>query len=405
MNNIELKILFKDINFRFLFLNMVLVLIGYASANTLGMGVFGTIKVVRTILLFISIGFVLSINGFSTVRILNSQSVYIIVFFIFIGSFFGSNSISSLYRGFTFVIPFLYVVYCINYLLKYGAFNLLKGLSLMIMLVYLIAPISYLLFGADLSNTLIYGATDEDAFASNHYGWSSVIFILSAFTVLKYYNLNLIFKYTIFLFLPFVFYLLMISANRSGMLSLAIAFFFFIIKDKYIKISYKLLISTIPLLILFFISLQESSVFKFLQQKNEQQLESGVEGRFDAFSIMLNYLELNPSTWFYGVGMFNYENLEKGGALLYGYHNSYFDVLFGVGSFIFLFFLFFMVIWPFKIFWKTTASYSLLIFPLMIIPFFESDLTAGQFLFFPWFAYMVLLNAKEFHPKFKNSIE
>ena len=153
------------------------------------------------------------------------------------------------------------------------------------------------------------------------------------------------------------------------------------------------------------ISLQENSVFQFLQQKNEQQLESGVEGRFDAFFVMLNYLEFNPSVWFYGVGMFNYEFLEKGGALLHGYHNSYFDVLFGVGTIVFSFFIFFMVIWPLKIFWKTTASYSLLIFPLMIIPFFGSDLTAGQFLFFPWFAYMILLNAKELHPKLQNSIE
>lgn len=401
MNDVTIKLLVKDLNFRLLSLNMLLVLLGYASANILGPEVFNLIKIVRTILLFISIGFILYYNGFSTKRILNHQSIYIIIFFIFMGSFFGKDPFLSLYKGLTFMVPFLYVVYCINYLLKYDALNLLIGLSMMIMLVYLIAPISYLFFGADLSSTMIYGVQEGEAFASNNYGWSSIIYILSAITVLKYYPLKIIYRITILLLLPLVFYLLIISGSRSGMLALALAFFFFIIKDKHIGFSYKIIFSILPVLILFYISTKDNSVFEFLQNKNERELETGVEGRYDSFLIMTDYLKHNPTNWFYGNGMFNYDILEKEGALLNGYHNSFFDILFGVGFIVFFFFIFFMVIWPLKIFWRTTASYSLLIFPLMLIPFFESDLTVGQFLFFPWFAYMILLNAKEFHPNYK----
>ena len=80
--------------------------------------------------------------------------------------------------------------------------------------------------------------------------------------------------------------------------------------------------------------------------------------------------------------------------VLHGYHNSYYEILFGVGIILFLVFLSFMMFRPLIRYIKYYAKYTLLLPPLMILPFFESNLTGGQFLFFPWFTFMLLLNAK-----------
>lgn len=396
---IQIRNINKDNIFKLLFINTLLVIIGYASARVLDMGAFQIIKVVRTIFLFSGLIYVIKTNGFSTSNIFNFSTIYILLLFILILSFFSENTLNSIYRSSTFILPFLYILYTINHLLRYGALNLLISFSRLMMLIYVLVPISFFLFGGDISNSVIYGEQDDQAFVSNHYGWSSTIYILSAFTVLKYYPLKKSSKYLIIAFLPIAFYILIISANRSGMLALALAFIFFVLKDKHINAWSKIGIFIFPVIIIFFIATQENSVFEFLQHKNEQQLESGQEGRLLVAEDMIVVFNANPVYWFTGVGMFNYKELLDSGGVLKGYHNSYFEILFGAGLILFILFLLFMVVWPIMVFLNVTATYCLLIFPLMLIPFFESDLTAGQFLFFPWFSYMLLLNAKEFHPK------
>ena len=92
--------------------------------------------------------------------------------------------------------------------------------------------------------------------------------------------------------------------------------------------------------------------------------------------------------------MFNYEPFEEKGEGLGSYHNSYFELLFGLGVPLFLLFLVFMLFEPLIQFFKRVSRYDLLFIPLAIIPFFEGNLTAGQFLFFPWFSYIIALNSK-----------
>ncbi len=87
--------------------------------------------------------------------------------------------------------------------------------------------------------------------------------------------------------------------------------------------------------------------------------------------------------------------LEKKEKELANYHNSYFEILFGLGVPLFILFMVFMLYEPIKQFLKRVSKYDLLLIPLVIIPFFESNLTSGQFLFFPWFSYVFALNAKK----------
>ncbi|MCK0132260.1 O-antigen ligase family protein [Flavobacteriaceae bacterium F08102] len=386
----------RDNVFRVLTFNMMLVLIGYAMGTTQGQAV-TEMTIFKGVVLFFSFLYVLYKNTISTQFIKNIGAIYFIIVSVFVLSFLSEDPFKSIYRGLTFVYPLLYIIYSINYLLRYGAANLMIALSCSILLVYSIVPISFFLVGGSLIETYnIYGYQEGNYFVSNHYGWGSTMFILCAFSVLRFYPLKFFYKLVIYIFLPFVFYLLIISANRAGLLSVFIAFILFIKKDQFVGYYTKLLIILSVVLIILFVALQKDSAIDFLLEKNENQIESGTEGRLIGTAAMLKSFERNPVYWLIGVGMFNYDELHLNGGILRSYHNSYWEILFGSGIIVFFIFLSFMVFHPLKIFWKTTLTYSLLIIPLIIIPLFEGNLTAGQFLFFPWFSYMILMNAKEF---------
>jgi hypothetical protein len=62
-----------------------------------------------------------------------------------------------------------------------------------------------------------------------------------------------------------------------------------------------------------------------------------------------------------------------------------------------------MVFRPLKLLFYDLGGNYILIIPLIIIPYFESNITGGQFLFFPWFILMLLLNAKSIKPRIPDS--
>ena len=135
-----------------------------------------------------------------------------------------------------------------------------------------------------------------------------------------------------------------------------------------------------------------NSSINFALDKTQKQEKVG-EARFETAGVMLDDFNHEPTYWITGVGMFNYKLL-KGNTKLSSYHNSYWEGRCGFGIPGFLVFLSFMVFKPVTRFLKYYSSYTLLLPPLLILPFFESNSTGGQFLFFPWFSFMLLLNAK-----------
>ncbi|PIE49113.1 MAG: hypothetical protein CSA39_04400 [Flavobacteriales bacterium] len=376
---------------------MFLVIVGYASAYAIGLWFVDVFRIFKLILVVISLGFVLSRNGFSTIFLLNKFNIYLLILVMLGLSFFSDSPFQSIYKGLTFVFPLLYIIYSINYLLQYGAYNLLVSLSFLILITYVLVPLSFLFLGFEIERTNIYGYQEGEFFVSNHYGWSSVLFLLSSITVLRFYPLKKLYRILILIFIPFVFYVLIISGNRAGLFSAGIAFFIFLFKDRFFPLVGKLMVLFLIVFSVFLVSLTENSSIDFIELRNETQLKSGSEGRLIGTNAMLRSFEYNPVYWFTGVGMFDYSELHKYGGILPVYHNSYWEVLFGSGIIVFIIFLKIMIYDPFKIFWKKISSFSLVIIPLIIIPFFETNLTAGQFLFFPWFSIIILLNAKEFH--------
>ena len=397
LDKLKIKLIINDTAFRLLFLNMVFVILGYAAAYMIGNWFVPFFRIFKLVFVLFSLLFILNTKDISTKFLLNSTSIYSVLGVVIVLSLFSKTPFISLYKGLTFVFPFLYILFTINYLLKYGAYNLLISLSLIILITYAIVPFSYYILGGSLTETIVYGYNEGEYFVSNHYGWGCTLYLLSAFTILRFYDLSFFYKIILYISLPLAFYLLIISANRAGILSLLIAFLFFLWRDKKVNFLLKLLIIIIPIIAVFILFKQGNSAIDFIIAKNESQISTGQEGRFTTTLVMIEQFSNTPVKWFTGVGMFNYDILKAGGAVLPKYHNSYWEVLFGSGIIVFLLFIGFMVYRPFVTFFKISVTYSLLFIPLLLIPFFESNLTAGQFLFFPWFAYMILLNAKEFY--------
>jgi hypothetical protein len=141
---------------------------------------------------------------------------------------------------------------------------------------------------------------------------------------------------------------------------------------------------------------QKNSSVNFLIKKNEKQFETKekAETRFVVANFAFDYFNNNPILWLTGVGLFNHAFIQ-GVTNLGAYHNSYWEILFGGGVLVFLFFLSVMILRPIYVFNKYIGNFGLIMIPLIIIPFFESNLTGGQFLFFPWFSIMLLMNVRK----------
>jgi hypothetical protein len=392
-----IKLLLRDPVFIILSLNFFWVIISYALGTLFGKSSnpLFIMRQFKTLFLFLSFIYVLYRNGLSIKFLINRFSIFLVIIIVFLLSFFSPDIKESLYKTITFIYPLLYIVFSVNYLSKFGAINILIALSMVILVVYAIVPLSYFINGGSLDTNIIYGKNESNLFVSNHYGWSCALYIITSFTVLKFYPLKKLYKWCIIGFLPFVLILLILSASRSGILSVMIAFTFFILKKNSFNTFKKVLLIIFSFSILLILVNKNSFVVDYLAEKNSRQFESGDESRLITANSMFKTFGENPIYFITGVGMFNYSEINFNSLNLPSYHNSYLEILFGTGIFVFFAFLKFMIIKPIKVFWKTISDYSFLIFPLMLIPFFESDLTAGQFLFFPWFTFMIILNLKE----------
>jgi O-antigen ligase len=253
--------------------------------------------------------------------------------------------------------------------------------------------ISYLIFGGNLSDTNIYGLDDTgQVFVSNHYGWSSALYILSFIYVFRNIKVKKYFLFLIISILVVALILLFSSANRASLISVALSVFPLVFRYKGIKRWYKVAFIIVFAGLLFYLLNRPDSAINFLIEKSKNQEAEG-ETRFKITALMLNYFNNNPLKWITGIGIFNY-GIIRGKTNVLTYHNSYWEILFGLGLPLFFMFLTFMVFRPLYRFIRVYSKYTLLFIPLLIIPYFESNLTAGQFLFFPWFTYMLLLNAK-----------
>jgi hypothetical protein len=395
----ELLALIGDPVARLLFFNAFFVIIGYGLAVATHLATVEIMKVFKTIFLFGSIVHLIITNRFKDPsRYFDSGGIpFLFCLLMFVFALASSDLLEALNRVQSFVIPFMYIQVSVTYLiLKYGINTTLRGIHWGILLIYCIPALSYVLFGGDLSDTNIYGkeaATGGEVFVSNHYGWASTLYILSFIFVIRNISLTKLTKLFFWGLLIVEVILLFSSANRASWLSLSLAMIPLLLRYKGLRNWQKFAILTVLIaLIIYFLS-DASSGLNFQIERTLKQQKEG-QARFEVTAVMFKYFNDNPINWITGAGLFNYDLLKSQEDLLSGYHNSYWEILFGAGIPLFLVFLSFMLIRPTYRFIKYYSRNTLLFFPLTIIPFFESDLTAGQFLFFPWFTFILLLNAK-----------
>lgn len=388
--------IFADTTARLLFLNMLFVIAGYGLSTATGGASIAAVKIFKSLFLFGSLLYViLNSRAGNPAKYFDCGNIPIFFSILIILFCFNSNEIiEPLNRVQTFVVPFIYIFLSLTYLIaRFGIDLILKGFHWALMWVYTIPLLSYVILGGNLGETNIYVNTGEDmAFAPNHYGWSSTLFILSLLFVWKNIELKTVSKVLFGGVLIIAFILFFTSANRSSWLSMSVTMLPFLFRFKGMKKSYKAIALLIALTFILYLLSDVSSSINFAINKSYRQQEEGEE-RLRVATLMYNYLNRSPSLWLSGIGVFNYEVIE-GKSNLHSYHNSYWEVLFGIGIPLFLLFLTFMVFRPLIRFIKYYSKYTLLLAPLLIIPFFESNLTGGQFLFYPWFTFMLLLNAK-----------
>ncbi|AZQ44694.1 O-antigen ligase family protein [Nonlabens ponticola] len=391
----QIKTILIDSIFILLIANMFLVIAGYGVISILGSGFFAAVKGLRIVTLIAGFFWVLHKNGlkFNRLRRSGKFTFFMIVLVVSSAFYFGTDGV--LYNLLNLLLGFLYILLSVNYLLRYGLEDLLSSFSIGVFFCFSFVVLAYFAFGGSLTNTNIYGETEDGAFVSNHYGWSASLVALAAVDIIKNFKLNLFTKFLLSSYLIILFFLLIISASRSGLLAVGMTTIFLLFKSNQVKPIVKFLIVGIPLVIFFNLKDVEDSAINFVIEKSQSQLGGKDDGRLESGEIMFEVFNNNPGYYLTGIGMFNTEYLERGNSILGKYHNSYLEILFGAGIIVFGVFLSFMVLRPFRVFWKVAHSSSLLFFPLLIIPFFESDLTPGQFLFFPWFGYMLILNAKD----------
>ena len=396
----KLRLLIKDPVARLLFLNALFVIVSYALFNFTGGISSEFVRIFKNVFLFVSLVYLIVTNRVTSPRLFFDSAFTPVIFGIltFYMSIGVGNFVESLVRTATFFIPFIYIYLSLTYLVsQFGTQVTLKGLHYAILIIYCLPLIVYVLQGGSIKETNIYGQGEDQFFVSNNYGWSATLYILSYLFVWKDIKLKRIPTIFFAALLPIAIILLIVSANRASWLSMSVAIIPFFFTYKKLRFQFKILAILVVFAYVAFLYTDPNSSINFVAKKSLLQEKNG-ESRFETAALVVDYFNSEPTHWLTGIGMFNFSVI-RNKSKLSSYHNSYYEILFGAGIPLFLVFLSFMFFRPLLRFIKYYLKYTLLLPPLMILPFFESDLTAGQFLFFPWFVFMLLLNAK---PKFWN---
>jgi O-antigen ligase len=258
-------------------------------------------------------------------------------------------------------------------------------------IVYALPIFSYILFGGSVQEEDIYGQV-VGGFVSNHYGWASAIFLSTSMDVFKNNkSISTIRKGGMVIFALLAFYIMAISGSRSGYLTFVLSFVLFILKTKNTSVALKMLTVILSMYVIISLYGDKDSALNRRLEKTETQLEKG-DARSQSRQLGFDTMGENPISIVTGFGFFAFSQamitLNPKVEKVVGLHNSYLELLFGSGLFIFAFFLFFFVgktVWYFA---RYHSAQYIFLPPILLIPFFENNINPGHFLFFPWFAIM-----------------
>lgn len=387
---------------RLLFFNMFLVVFGYGLAVLTSGASVGPMAGFKLLVIAVSYFFAIKYKGNAKLSSIYESGRTPIIFGLFVLlSILWSNSFSrSLQNAIVLVFPMIYIYTSVFIMVKsYGMRKTLYLFHKMLIWTFCIPLVSYILTTPSLGDSNIYGYEEGQAFVSNHYGWASAILILALLGIYNRIRKNTLYSFIGLIAMLLSFYLILISASRSSMVSLALGLGIFIISYRGAGKLLKISMVVVGILAISYLLADPESGLNLAIERTDTQQEDG-ERRWWSTDVMLDLFDNNPRLWLSGVGFFDHSELMASGVRLKGYHNSYWEVLFGVGAPLFLVFSSFMIFRPIKNYIKYFSRWILLLPPFLLIPFFESNITGGQFLFFPWFTFMFILNVKEKYWKY-----
>ncbi len=413
----------KNPIYRNLILNMAFVIIGYGLASLTAMQSNVIWQPLKALFLLYSMSQVSQF--YQNDKIL--KQIYIFSALVLLTIPFSVNILGSLKRVFIMLLPMVYIAASLRALfLIYPWDTIYIALLKSFRWIFVIPSLSFIFFGGNLSETDMYGEV-VGAFVSNHYGWGAFLLIIAHWILIQYKQSSLFSIWTALV--VFNLYLLLISGSRSGLLSLLVGFAFWFFSQKghiVTKLGVALVFVYLGLSLV-----NSNSALSERLDKTQTQLETNenntdddyysnsaylVDSRATARAIGSLAFINNPHLYFTGMGIFvfrdglhEYAFWADPNYYRSGVHSSYLEIYFGSGLLVFAFFLWNFVWKPVRIYIRYLRVPMLFFVGVaIIIPFFESNITGGQFLFYPWFiSVFFLLYFKEQmdHPLEEEEIE
>ncbi len=366
------------------FLNIFLVVYGYGLRGE----AFQAAKLFRTGLVVVALLGVVFAQG-QVKYIFNQQKNWALYGFIGLNLIVLPFSVNVLwsFERLAAWIPFLiYNNYFIIYLFKQYSKDEAKIKLLQIFSLVYFYPV-VVMFGTGMAfqTENVYGQY-VGAYKANVIGWACTMFVVCSFDL--YANRNMP-RWLQFLFLCMALltlWAIVLTGSRSSYVGLALSSAILIARNQKISIYFKAAALSCILAFAYYIVASPDSVVNLRSKYAGMRRQRG-EIRFQLAKKAFDVFTNDPEVLFTGFGFDNF----RAGLEIYAdvrtdlaSHNSYLEILFSGGILTFLFFLIFYVINAFWVYIRYDSPYYVFLPSLMIIPYFESNLNAGQFLFFPW---------------------
>jgi O-antigen ligase len=386
------KFLYRfDKNWFLFFINVLLVVVGYWTAN-MAKEFYSLLKLGRIALLLYSI--FLLYNSTRPVRyLLRTSFWYVVPVFglLFLPSILLSDYLAaSLFRLFTILIYLFYLEYFFRITsATHPTLDRHFILIEVLRLVYFVPVVLYFVNTPTLTETNIYGdQSAELGLTSNNFGWAASFYFLLTIDRLKNFPSKKLFVLIDVLTLPVALYLVVISGSRSSALTIALGGVLLILLRKNISFSLKTgMLIAMTFLYLLVVSSQNLALNR--HQGGPKRSVVKKESRLLMWNDILSIVSERPQVLLFGVGPDNSMeaiNHYKHRSYKVHPHNTYIIVFFESGIVCFAWFLFFFVAKPLLYYLRNDAAQFSYILHPFVISFFDHNLGPGQFLAFPLFS-------------------
>jgi O-antigen ligase len=374
-----------DINLLLFGLNMFFVLVGYYA--TIKFNALGVVKILRILLMVVSFGALLISWRAARFRVNPNRHYFLVAFILAIVCLlpFSTDASTSLERFLT-VAPFWLYVNAFAYYVRgrYGATDGLQRMVWLFLVVYTFPIFIFYISGNPFARLSIYG-DDSSGFYSNQLGWASSIVIACLLTLLGRKSVAPSWWPMWGTALAITLWLLLITGSRSSYLALGVTLLVLLVFARGLALFPKMLISlAIAVAVFYALNTEESALAQRLT-KTQTQL-AHIEPRLRSAQLAFQALTLQNHRYVTGLGFDVYtESIRQITRIKpTNAHNSYLELFVTTGILVFgLFVLAFLLPTLLRYFWFDARAFAFLP-PILIIPYFENNLGAGQFLFFPW---------------------